>query len=379
MGNKARIGAWHYTEQSRLSSTSDNQKEVQVMRYIGVDLHKTNFVVCFLSANDAPRMETFPLTLQGLERFKRLLRKSDEVAVEVTSNIYYFHDQIKAYVSRVVLVDTYRFSIIAKSKKKTDKADALCLARFLKLGHLPTVPVPSEQVRKLRHLLQARETLVGMTTKLKNMGHAALVRNGIAKTRAAFATASSRQRLTRQSELEGADRAIIEAALRQLTALEAEIAQLESEITRVGQSLPGLKRLLQVHGLNLLSAIALLAEIGDIKLFETSKQLTAYAGLVTSVRQSNEHTRRGAITKQGRKRLRTIAIRAVLAMVNKTKTPLMEFYQKKKREKGSGKAICATARKLLTIIFVMLKKGLDYWYIQDRLYNRKLRALNAAA
>jgi hypothetical protein len=57
----------------------------------------------------------------------------------------------------------------------------------------------------------------------------------------------------------------------------------------------------------------------------------------------------------------------------------MEFYQKKKREKGSGEAICATARKLLTIIFVMLKKELDYWYLEDRLYNRKLRALNAAA
>jgi hypothetical protein len=69
----------------------------------------------------------------------------------------------------------------------------------------------------------------------------------------------------------------------------------------------------------------------------------------------------------------------VLSMVNKTRTPLMEFYRRKKREKGAGKAICATARKLLTIIFVMLKKGLDYWYIQDRLYNRKLRALDAAA
>jgi hypothetical protein len=53
--------------------------------------------------------------------------------------------------------------------------------------------------------------------------------------------------------------------------------------------------------------------------------------------------------------------------------------QKKKKEKGSGKAICATARKLLTIIFVMLKQGLDYWHLEDRLYNRKLRALNAVA
>lgn len=89
--------------------------------------------------------------------------------------------------------------------------------------------------------------------------------------------------------------------------------------------------------------------------------------------------RHGGNTKRGRKRLRTICIQAVLAMVNRTDTPLMEFYRKKKREKGAGKAICATARKPLTIIFVLLKKELDYWYMEDGLHNRKLRALDAAA
>ena len=64
---------------------------------------------------------------------------------------------------------------------------------------------------------------------------------------------------------------------------------------------------------------------------------------------------------RGRKRLRTIATRAVLSMAGRTKTPLMEFYEQKKREKGAGKAICAAACKLVVVIFVMLKKGLDYW------------------
>jgi hypothetical protein len=45
----------------------------------------------------------------------------------------------------------------------------------------------------------------------------------------------------------------------------------------------------------------------------------------------------------------------------------------------AGKALCAAARKLLTIVFVILKKNLDYWYIEDRLYNQKLRALQNAA
>lgn len=349
------------------------------MRYIGVDLHKTNFVVCFLSDDETTHTATYPLTKAGLRRFIEQLEAEDQVAVEVTANIYYFYDQVKAHVSRIVLVDTYRFAVIAQSKKKTDRADAAALARFLKLDYLPSVPVPTERVRQLRHLLQARETLVGMRTKLKNMGHGALTRNGIALSRSAFASRLSRARLEKRDDLAPADALIMQAALRQIEELDREIETLGTEIVHIGKGLAGVKRLLQVHGMNLLSAISLLAEIGDINLFETSKQLTAYAGLATSTRQSNETTRHGGITKRGRKRLRTVAINTVLSMVSRTKTPLMEFYQKKKKEKGSGKAICATARKLLTIIFVMLKKELDYWYLEDRLYNRKLRALEAAA
>ena len=349
------------------------------MRHIGVDLHKTNFVVCFLAADDTQSIETYPLTQDGLAGFKRRLRTADELAVEATQNAHYFYDQVKSHVSRVAVVDTYGFGVVAKSKKKTDKADASALARFLKLGWLPEVPVPSEQVRTLRQLLRARETLVSLRTKLKNMAHAAFSRNGIALTRSAFASRLSRERLSRRDDLPPADLLVLRACLRQIAQLDSEVAELEAEVIRLGQTLKGLRRLLQVHGLNLLSAISLLAEVGDIALFETSKQLVSYAGLATSTRRSSETVRHGGITKRGRKRLRTVCIQAVLAMVNRTDTPLMSFYQKKKREKGAGKAICATARKLLTIIFVLLKKDLDYWYLEDRLYNRKLRALNAAA
>ena len=58
------------------------------MRHVGVDLNKTNFVACFLAADDSQRLEAFPLTRDGLARFRRQLRKTDEVAVEVTANIY---------------------------------------------------------------------------------------------------------------------------------------------------------------------------------------------------------------------------------------------------------------------------------------------------
>ena len=233
------------------------------MRHIGVDLHKTNFVACFIGDDDTQHIETYPLTRDGLARFTQQLDASDELAVEATQNVHHFYDRVKAHVARVAVVDTYRFGVVAKSKKKTDKADARALARFLKLGWLPEVSVPSEQVRTLRQLLQARETLVSMRTKLKNMAHAAFSRNGVALRRASFASAAGRGRLSARAELPEADRLVLDVALRQIAQLDAEIKAVEAEVVRRGKSLRGVSRLLQVHGLNLLSAISLLAEVGE--------------------------------------------------------------------------------------------------------------------
>jgi hypothetical protein len=60
------------------------------------------------------------------------------------------------------------------------------------------------------------------------------------------------------------------------------------------------------------------------------------------------------------------------------RSPLAEFYQRKKQEKGAGKAICATARKLVTLVYVLLTKDLDFWFLEERLYQRKLKQLAAA-
>ena len=75
-----------------------------------------------------------------------------------------------------------------------------------------------------------------------------------------------------------------------------------------------------------------------------------------------------------------MAIRAALSVIRRPGPgPLQDFYLRKKREKGAGKALCAVARKILTLVVVMVKKNLDDWYLEDRLYNKKLCALKAAA
>ncbi len=64
------------------------------MRYLGVDLHPTNFVVCFLSAQGKSRVVTFALTVEGVTAFRRQLRADEAVAVEAEQTAHYFYDHI---------------------------------------------------------------------------------------------------------------------------------------------------------------------------------------------------------------------------------------------------------------------------------------------
>ena len=350
------------------------------MRHIGVDLGRNAFTACFLDAEDQYEITTFPMTEGGLARFRTTLNADDHLAIEAGSNAYYFYDQVAAGVAEIQVVSPRQFAVIAQSKKKTDRQDAIVLARFLKLGCLPTVVLPDARIRELRSLFTARDTLVKMARQLKCVGHAALIRNGRASTRSDFASHAGRQRLAHVAGLPAADRLVLDLVLRQLEPLEAEIEQVERAIIRAGRNLPGLKRLLQVRGFGLVAAIGVLAEIGDISRFPTSKQLVSYAGLATAVRQSGASERTGHITKVGRKRLRGFMVESVLSMLRNPpeRNPLASFYQHRKKEKGAGKAICAAARKLLTIIYVLLTKNLDYWFLEERLYQKKLKQLAAA-
>jgi transposase len=117
------------------------------MRSLGVDLPTTNFVLCFLPEQGKVRVGPFSLNAEGLAAFRRQLRVDDSVAVEAGPTTSYFYDQIHERVKQVVVVDPQRFALVSRSKKKTDRHDALRLARVLKLGWRPTVPLPGPTMR----------------------------------------------------------------------------------------------------------------------------------------------------------------------------------------------------------------------------------------
>lgn len=92
------------------------------MRHLGVDLHSNNLVVCYLTETGEQSFAKF--SLSEVERFRKQLLKTDVVAVEATANSRWFIKQIESQVQKVEMVNPRRFEIIAKSVKKTDRADA---------------------------------------------------------------------------------------------------------------------------------------------------------------------------------------------------------------------------------------------------------------
>ena len=117
--------------------------------------------------------------------------------------------------------------------------------------------------------------------------------------------------------------------------------------------------LVSIKGIGSRSATILLSVIGDINDFATAGKLASYFGIVPKVRDSNETVRHGRITKHGSKLARTTLVQCTLA-AKRFSPYLRRYYERVKSNRGSGKAIIATARKLLNIIFDTLKDDLIF-------------------
>ena len=330
------------------------------MAHIGVDLHTTSFTVCRLAADGSETFETYQLAVADLDRFCLSLDADDEIAVEATGNSAWFRDQVIACVGRVVTVNPRQFQVIRKSVKKTDRNDARALAFFLSKDMLPETRVKTVRESELASLTHTRDLLVKQRTRLLNKIHALHNRHGIKLKKESL---SSKRRLMaldigRFSALEQVELKVVRD---QALSLTASIAELDREIERAAGAMDGYDSLVSIKGIGPRAAAVFLSGIGDVNDFESADKLAAYLGIVPRVSQSNETDNRGRITKRGNKLVRTTLVQCTLIAIRYSGY-LNAFYRRIKERRGAGKAIIATARKLLAIIYDTLKNG---WVFED--------------
>jgi transposase len=225
---------------------------------------------------------------------------------------------------------------------------------------VPEVRVMEKELRELKSLIQTRDKLVKLRSSLKNKIHGILLEHGIQSKRKMFSSKKALQEVLK-AEVSETSRFELEVIVKQIESLTEGIEELEKKIGEGGEGLKGQKNLQSITGIGKLSSTIILCAIGDIKDFESKKKLAAYAGLVPRVNESNERIRHGRITKRGNKIFRTTLVQVAFVVI-KYNGYLRSFYERLKQKKGTGKAIVATARKMLDIIYDTLKND---WVFED--------------
>ena len=327
-------------------------------RFIGIDLHRNCFTACTLLENGRAYERSW--RLRDLHRFASQLRKTDEVAVEVTGNTRLFYDAVVERAARVAVVNPTQFKVISQSVKKTDRNDARTLAFYLSKEMLPEVRMKDKTHAQLASLTQTRDKLVKLRTSLKNKINNILSAHGINLRKEAL---SSEKGL---NEVLGMMfDPIVEVELgvlvEQIRSLNKSISKLDDSISNGSKKLRGYKNLKSIKGIGDTGAGILLSVIGDINDFADEGKLAAYFGIVPRVNNSNETLRSGRITKRGNKLGRTTLVQCALIAMRYSPY-LAEFYGRVKARRGTGKAIIALAKKFLGIIYHTLKQN---WVFED--------------
>ena len=330
-------------------------------RHIGVDLHTNSFTVCILSDGDRERIRTFALQGGGLAQFISDLEKSDEVAIEATGNSAWFRDQVLPHVSRVVIIAPWQFEVIRRSVKKTDKHDARAIAFFLAKDMLPEARLKNPDHVKLASVIATRDQLVKLRVSLLNKVHGLFNRHGLKIKKETLTSRKGFERAVASHEWEALEQVELDVIAAQLEAIKLGCKKLEREIAAFAKNLEGYDNLISIKGIGPLSAAVFLCTIGEISDFNKPGKLAAYFGITPRVSQSNDAQRVGRITKRGNKIARTTLVQC--ALIAKRYSPyLHSFFERIKSTRGAGKAIIATARKLLNTIYHTLK---NKWVFED--------------
>lgn len=328
----------------------------EVRRFVGIDLHKQSVMVAAVDAQQQVLLRPVRLSLAEFSAWAaRQLRPTDQAVVEATTNAWWLVDLLQPLVASVVVAHPHQIKFITAARVKTDRRDAMKLAKLLAADLIPAVWVPPVAVRELRGLVTHRRRLVSQRSQARNRLHSLLHRQQLVPPDGKLFAPKNRT-WWHALDLPIAERLRMTQDLHLHDSLDALITEVECELARLSMTEPWASQVpfvIQIPGIGVLAAMTILAAIGDIHRFPTAKQLVGYAGLGASVHASGDTHRQGRITKEGRRELRGGMVEAAWVAVASHPHWKAEFERLAARI-GTQKAIVAVARKLLVVVWHVL-------------------------
>jgi transposase len=321
--------------------------------YVGMDVHRKRSQIAVVDdAGTEQRNRNVPNDPAELVPILGALPSGTPVAFEAAYGWGWLVDLLDELELEPHLVHPSRCKAIASARLKNDKVDARTLAQLLRADLLPEAWIAPQQVRDQRALLRHRAWLGRIVTAAKCRVHAVLADRGVRVEQRLWTTAG--RAWLAGLALPAVPRAVIDDCVVLIDQLSPLVARLERDLLARAAPDPRVDALQALPGIGPITAMTLVAELGDIDRFPTARKLCAWGGLTPSVRNSDRKVRHGHISKQGSPWARWVLEEA--AQRAKTRPPFAGFYAGCAARRGTQIATVAVARKLLARSFHILKE-----------------------
>mgnify|MGYP005845104827 CR=1 FL=1 len=294
-------------------------QQMEYAAYIGLDVHKDTIAVAIaLPGRDAPyyhgEMANRPKAIEKLVH--RLSRQFDGqvllFAYEAGPCGYELYWQLSGLGHVCQVVAPGLIPRKPGERIKTDRRDAAKLAMNLRSGTLTPVWVPDKEQEAMRDLTRARDDFKGQERKARQQLNAFLLRHGRIWPSGKSRWTKTHLRWLQELRFEQDwQQIVLQEYLDAVQAASARVADITAQMERAlphWSLAPVVQALIALRGIDKITAMVLMAELGDISRFDAPRQLMAFLGLVPSEHTSANRRRQGAITKTGNRHARRVLV-----------------------------------------------------------------------
>lgn len=355
-----------------------------VKNYVGIDVGKRRLELVRLNIDGTLQRHQTGTTYKDLNGLMTWLKPDDMVVLEAGNLSFMIAKRIREEQGiPVAVLNPGDIATIYQSLKKTDREDALKLARLAQrhpIEELPTVQIPTEEEERWRRLCSEQAFWSRESTKGKNRLHSLFTSAGMTQiTKKDIWSIKKREQAV--SLLPNHYQAEAGRIMQHLDMIQENLDAIDVETRAILKEYREYSALIMsMPGIGPVTALVLLAYVGMCDRFSHAKQLGYYAGIVPRVDISGDSVRYGRILSRGCGALRRVIIQCANSLVrSECSGELGLFYERLRSRIGHKKAIVAVARKMLEVLYVMIKNGQKYRYASDDFMDKKLKLYGLAA